>query len=105
MDSLAAGIWIGTYSIFSCFLDAVYSFCFPEYVCVCTTVLILKFMKRTGLQRNGREKENRFVWSPRKDQVVLNILTLVVCVKGTNKEHFLGYSVGFKNSKQLPILD
>lgn len=61
-------------------------------------------MKGAGLQRNGRERTD-LCGVPEKDQVVLNILALVVCVKGTNKEHFLEYSVGFKNSKQLPNLD
>lgn len=51
------------------------------------------------------EKETRVVLSVRKCWVILNILTLVVCVKGTNKEPFIGCNLGFKNSKQLPKLD
>lgn len=36
---------------------------------------------------------------------IFEYLSTLVCVKGTNKEHFLGYYVGFKNSEQLPNLD
>lgn len=51
------------------------------------------------------EKETRVVLSVRKSWVILNILTLVVCVKGTNKEPFVACNLCFKNSKQLPKLD
>lgn len=38
-------------------------------------------------------------------QDLLNVLTLAVCVKGTNNAAFQRCNVGFRNSKQLLELD
>lgn len=51
--SLAAGSWIGTYSVFSCFVDAI-------YFLVSLSTRVLKFSFLNSLKKHGfREMEEK----------------------------------------------